>query len=283
MAGEPNQERGLDIQGLSIRDVVGATQRLSLGSIAWILGLTFTSVAGIWGGGVWWGSQIRAQSEGALVVPPASVRQVNELPSNSPEGTELLKDISVFDLRSWVPVPPRDRERRVSPVNYINYLHIRKTHNISSYVIHYGTAGYAIDLRCVTHECSVLQREPSPQHLGQKEYAVAVDVSNEAVGKEFLIVIEATYWNGFGDAANESASTYTDHDIGPLGELALIVLFPESKPFKEYRLLEGGDNANTPRVYRGSHSLYPDVNKRFVYWSIQERKPDQHYRLEWTW
>lgn len=272
---------GVDIERISLGKVLSGIRRLSLGSVLWLLGGAFAALVVSFQVGQWWIENHRGERN--IVVPPPSVLKIVDLPTPSSVGTDLLKDISVFDLRAWVPVQGADRNRRISPVNYINYLHLRKTKAVGKYIIHYGTGGYAIDLRCVTHSFVVYQRNASPQHLQGKEYAVEVDISHEQVDKEFLIVVEATYWNGFSNIESESASTYTDRDINSLGELALIVLFPETKPFTSYELLEGSSDTENVTPYRGVHAFYADSNKRFIYWSVRQREPDHHYKLQWGW
>ena len=282
MPADSGSTDGLDLKKLSLRDVIVGLQRLSIASVLWLVGVGAAGLAVAWQGGQWWSERGLSAKQAPAVVPIGPVRSVDALPE-SPEGIALLKDISVFDLRAWVPVPARDLDRRLSPVNYINYLHLKKTGAADKYIIHYATSGYAIDLRCITHEFAVLQREPSPQHTGAKEYALSVDTSREQIGQEFLIVVEGTYWNGFSNPTIEEASTYTDRDISPLGELALIVLFPETKPFTQYTLLAGKSDSDSTVPYRGLHALYADANKHFIYWSIHDRDPDHHYKLQWTW
>jgi hypothetical protein len=218
------------------------------------------------------------------VVPPVEAKNVSALPKQSgDEDFALLKDISVFDLRSWRPVPADQLATRYSPVNYINYLHVRKKRAESGrYIAHYSTKGYALDLRCVTHPASIVRAE-SPDHPGETTYAIEVDVDRERVDSEFLVVIEATFWNGFNDPKESTASTYTDRDITPLGELALVVLFPESKPFKSSRLMTKKHDEEEFQPFSGTNRTYSDKNNHFIYWSIIERSPDTHYQLQWTW
>src|SRR5215216_1876086 len=169
------------------------------------------------------------------VVPvPDQITKTSKLADSSSPGISILKDISIFDLRSWRQVPPDQVDKRYSPVNYINYLHVKKTRPEKRLIAHYATGGSAIDLRCITHGAKIYLREDPEEHAGSevKEYAVEVDIEDVPVGKEFLVVIEATYWNSFQDPLNESASTYTDDDIDELNELALIILLPESKTLK---------------------------------------------------
>jgi hypothetical protein len=55
----------------------------------------------------------------------------------------------------------------------------------------------------------------------------------------------------------ESASTYTDNDIGDLGELGIIVLFPDGKPFQDVRRAEVSEE-QTEREYRQPDTFYAD-------------------------
>lgn len=226
-----------------------------------------------------------SSTEKAPVVPPPEVKTVEQLPAGTDEEFELLRDMSIFDLRSWKEVPGGAKDTRYSPANYINYLHVKKLRPANKYVAHYATSGYAVDLRCITHQAAVLKRESPQDHPAEdatKEYAIEVDVSDMPLNVEFLIVIEATYWNGFQGLMEEWAATYTDADISKLGELGLIVLLPEGKPFKSYSLWTGSETQRE-RQYIAPHAFYADQGGHFLYWSITTRQPNSHYKLRWKW
>ena len=72
-------------------------------------------------------------------------------------------------------------------------------------------------------------------------------------------------------------------EIEQLNELALVILLPENKPFKSYRLWYNPANSSNKEVYGESSKFYADRNGRFIYWSIAERKKDYHYTLTWDW
>jgi hypothetical protein len=215
-----------------------------------------------------------------------TVTIVDKLPDeNNAEDYMLLKDISIFDLRQWRFTPDSCLNKRYSPANYTNYLHVKKTKPLDKIVIHYATSGYAIDMRCITHAYTVEQRKKPIEHAGEKvkEYAMTVDVSNVDIGKEFLIVVEATYWNGFNDVNKNDASTYTDEEINGLNELGLIVFFPDRKPFKQTTKIDRDTRTDAQHEYRGIDEFYADASRKFIYWDIRERSPNHHYKLEWTW
>lgn len=220
-----------------------------------------------------------------VVVPISNTNTVKTLPEESnKDHYQLIKDISIFDLRGWKVTPDSLKNRRYSPTNYTNYLHIRKTKPLKQIVIHYATSGSAIDMRCITNRFDFYQKEKPNFHDGKttKEYALVIDVSGMEIDKEYLIVVEATYWNGFNNLKEEDASTYTDEEIHGLNELGLIVFFPDNKPFSNVSRLDRDENEKEDE-YRGDENFYPDKNKKFVYWSIQERLPNHHYKLKWNW
>ena len=66
-----------------------------------------------------------------VVVPIQNTNLVKELPEESNSDLyQLIKDISIFDLRQWKAVPDSLKDTRYSPANYTNYLHIKKRHLI---------------------------------------------------------------------------------------------------------------------------------------------------------
>lgn len=226
----------------------------------------------------------RAQPPDAHVVPvPTNQKTVTELGEANAEGVTLLRDVSVFDLRSWRRVLPEAENTRFSPVNYINYLHLRKTAPITTWRAHYSTSGHAIDLRCVTHSASILRRDTPVEHRGDKEYAVEVDIRDVPVGVEFLVVIEGTYWNNFQSPGEQTASTYTDRDIGSLGELGLIVLLPPEKPVRSHSLWTASNEGGSSTPYRLPSAFFADPKGQYLYWNISTRSVNRHYTIRWTW
>ena len=225
-----------------------------------------------------------SSSATAQTVPQVVPTQVAKLPAETSDDADfdLLKDISVFDLRGWKPVPADAKDSRYSPANYTNYLHLRKKTAAKTYVIRFGTTGYAIDARSMSHS-GTLYTTATKKDPELKEYALEVDVSSEPIGKDFLLVIEGTYWNGFSNPEKEFASTYTNKDMMSLGELGLLVLFPEQKPFKTFELLQRTELAAKFTSMTENSKFYPDSGKQFIYWSVTNRRPSTEYKIEWGW
>jgi hypothetical protein len=216
------------------------------------------------------------------VVPAPNVTETPSLPQGKTKEFELLRDMSVWDLRAWKAVPQGKENDRVSPAHYLNYLHIRKRLPADVYVAHYATSGAAIDLRCLTHTGKVSRRMSGPVHQDEKEYAIEIDVQHVAVGQEFLVVVEGTYWNAF-QKPTETASTYTDSDIASIGELGMIVLFPPDKPFTSLTRSDVDSQTGVSREVRTPNVFYRDPRGQYLHWSVTTRNPNHHYQVAWSW
>lgn len=233
-------------------------------------------------------SALKPQQENKIVVvpPPENLKPVPKLnEETAASDVETLRDVSMWDLRGWKPVPKGSENQRISPANYINYLHVRKINAVNEYRAHFSTSGSAIDMRCITHPAKILLSAGSPDHPGEgnKEYEIDVDISKVPVNREFLIVIEATYWNGFQDDKHGATATYTDEDMKQMDELAMFVLMPENKPFKNVQRWDRPTKSPQKLPYQGDERLYQDNAGRFIYWSIANREADHHYQLAWDW
>jgi hypothetical protein len=55
------------------------------------------------------------------VIPVNNVTQVNSFPANtSAANFRLLRDVSIYDLRAWIPVELKDKKKdRIQPCHYI--------------------------------------------------------------------------------------------------------------------------------------------------------------------
>jgi hypothetical protein len=244
-------------------------------------------------------SNVNVIVQGYPTVPPSPAEQVQTLPKETKmtDDFQTVRDLSVFDLRAWQPTPDKapdgGRPERFSPAHYINYLVVRRLTETGSrrkveYVAQYGTEGSAIDLRCLTHLADLKEKTsglPKDKAKG-KQYAISVDVTREPVGKDFLILVEATFWDGFQGQPLEEASTYTDGDTLATSEIALSVIFPAQKPFQDLQFFEGfetPDGGLSESEYSGQSFPYREKEKRYVYWNITERKPKHFYTLRWNW
>jgi hypothetical protein len=235
----------------------------------------------------------RATTAAASAMPIASASDVDQLPAaTSCSGDKIctLRDIMAWDLREVVPVAESENKtRKISPSRFINYLHIvRRPGAGVVFRAHYGTSGYGIDFNVITHNIindKVKKKSVDLRHKGDgfEQYALEVDISQEPIDKEFLLIVEGTYWNGF-RKPQETAETYADDETSPDGELAILVLFPHAYPPRNVRHLQfASDKPDEPGLpYKGT-GLSPDTSGTYLYWSIRSHQPKYHYQMSWEW
>jgi hypothetical protein len=217
--------------------------------------------------------------------PPDSVPVIStpSPPDENPQDFVLIKDISIFNLTDVVPggntVP-----KKKNPAYFTDYILVKKKHKVDKYVFHFGTSGHSIDVRCLTHDAKVYVRTPGESHFDKssKEYVLEVNVSKVPIDSVFTILTQATYWDGFRNKKSENASTYTGPDLSQNTELSLIVVFPEKKPFKNFRLFT---EPNDAVIKKESISLpvSKDNGNTRIAWNITDPSPDSHFEIQWDW
>jgi hypothetical protein len=261
----------------TMRPVIGRDAMLTFLLIILTMGL----IVG-WGFGIF--SRKDAHAQAPVVPTNTNVTRLSKLPDNGPGEIEILSDLSVFDLRFWRPVPDgRANIDPVSPVNYENHLRVIKKKDVPFLYAHYATSGLRIDFQCVTHNFGVELQDSTDVHEGQKEYVVSIDVSKEPVGKEFNVLLQATYWNGFRSDLSGDASTYTD-ELPPVPQsLSLLVLFPSDKPLKSVSVDTSPNDKQAWAPYSNPAEVYKDAKGLYAYWEIGAKQANHHYRMTWGW
>lgn len=261
------------------QQIMGGLSRDALLALA-VVFMTLVAILG-WGFGIF---QAR-RAQAAPTVPHSVQFSVKELPDNLPGELLLESDLSIFDLRFWKPVPEDKRWQPVSPVNYTNYLRITKTKPVKYFYAHYATSGTGIDFQCPSNPFRVLKAEAKNLHVaeGERSYAVEIDISHEPVGETFLVLLQATYWNGFRDENSGDAATYTGGDPVVPKELGLLILFPNSKKCRDLRLETGPNSHPDWTEYGNQREATVSSDGTSVYWNIHNKKPDHHYKMVWHW
>lgn len=216
--------------------------------------------------------------------PDSAVKRVDHLPPPNYEALVFLKDIRVVDLRARRTIPESMKNKPFSPATLTRYTLVRKTKQMDKIRFQFATTGVGISPRCLTHPFKLYTVIKPDIHGGRKlkkNYEVEVDVSAVPVGQEFLIIIEATYWNGFRGEESEWASIKAQNTSTE--EIGLLVLFPEGKPYKHYNLLFYPHGSDEKRVFRGESVLFPSETQQTLYWKIPNPLADYAYELDWTW
>ncbi|WP_373499150.1 hypothetical protein [Desulfococcus sp.] len=222
----------------------------------------------------------------APVVPPPSPETIREVPSllePNYEPFEIIKDVRVIDLRTRRKIPPDKMDQRYSPVTWIRWTLARKSKAADSISFHFATTGTALDPRCLTHTYK-LKKAVEPDIHGQWElkqhWEIEVDVSDLSAGQEFFVINEITYWNGFRGEDRDWAAIKAEKQTQ---EIALLVLFPQDKPFKSYELYAYPHGSDKPREFMGDARIVPSPNHLSFYWKISNPRVDYAYQIEWTW
>jgi hypothetical protein len=228
--------------------------------------------------------QIKGQppKPAASTVPQQEASLVDRIHDPDYDGVHIVKDIRVVDLRSRIPVPPEKRTTaKLSPVTWTRYILVKRLSPEKKFMeVEFSTTGFGIDPRCITHKYEVITTR-SPHIHGAREvkpYVLKIDISNEPLGKEFLIINEATYWNAFTGEREEWAGMHAEQDE----TIALVLLFPEEKPFTSFNTYEY-QRGQKPEVFRGPSQVYQSEKRQVFFWKIEEPKKGFSYDVKWDW
>ncbi len=197
------------------------------------------------------------------------------------DGVEILKDVRIIDLRGRVPVPPEKKTSdKISSATWVRYILMKKTKEKNFVEFESATTGAGIDARSLTHRYELITTKQPHFHgsVRVKPVVLKIDISNEPVGREFLVINELTYWNAFtGEDADWAAMHRVQNE-----ELAMVVLFPEEKPIKSYDFLEYKQGVQ-PEPFRGRHRSYVSENRLVLFWGPEDLKRDFVYQVQWRW
>ncbi len=222
---------------------------------------------------------------GPSTVPkPSKYVQLAEAAEPTYEGFRLLKDIRVIDLRSRIPVPEDKKGEEYSPVTWTRYTLLKKLSADRKFVdFEFGATGSNVYPRCLTHEYEL--REVTGPHFHGKiklkhTWQIRVDVKDVKTNEDFLIINEATYWNAFaGEEKEWAATTVTEKtDV-----IAMVILFPQDKPFKKYRFYGYPHGSRELKQFRGKSTVIPSENDQVLLWRVENPKEGYTYQINWTW
>ena len=222
------------------------------------------------------------------VVPPSpesNIERVPHLEEPNYEPFVFLKDIRVVDLRARKKIPESMKDKRFSPTTWTRYTLARKKREVGSISFQFATTGVGLDPRCLTHPYRLRKAVEPDIHddrILKENWEVVVDVSDIPVGENFLIINEATYWNGFRGEESEWASIKAQEGT-TTEEIGILVLFPEQKPYKLFNMLAYSHGSDQKQQFQGVARTFPSQTKQSFYWKIDDPKPAYAYELEWTW
>jgi hypothetical protein len=109
---------------------------------------------------------------------------------------------------------------------------------------------------------------------------LSVDVSDVAVGDEFIIRIEATYLGSLQDPA--------DRWVGAVGyprsdRIRIVILMPENHPLQSYKLQTAPSNREVAKNYDGPLRLLESDDKLSLMWEIPNPQSNFVYTIVLDW
>jgi hypothetical protein len=203
-------------------------------------------------------------------------------PDNS--AFEILEDFRVWDLRGWRPVPADQPAARISAVTSLTRLRVRKIEPANEFVQQWRTSGADVFVRCQSHPDSCrMYVQKAPAFVGLQQTKVrqcAVDLRDVPLQKEFDLRFAATFWNNL--------QTPEERWLGAIGykhsfKVSMLLLFPEDRPFKSYRLTVAPTVKGQETPFEGRKVLLKDEQSTYLFWEILEPKEGYVYRAFWDW
>lgn len=231
----------------------------------------------------------------AIVPPPPAekVRSVSFLNTPKYDEFDILEDRRVVDMRGWQYVSSdKIYTNPISPANWRKILKLRKKVQVREVRLEMRTTGYDINIRSSSQSPDgkplnyFFERTEAPDSVTKqmvKIWNIVFDVSDIEVGKEFVLDVEATYWNGFQESLNGNEDWIGVGNYGPTKLLILTLIFPDSKPFKSYRLVSYPYGEREQLPFSGNSTVLFDGAHKSLYWEIPEPLVQHVYRVYWTW
>jgi hypothetical protein len=203
-------------------------------------------------------------------------------PDNS--SFEVLQDFRIWDLRSWRPVPSGTDAPLISAVTGIVRLRVQKIRAADEFVLQWQTTGAELFLRCLSHAKSsrtLVQRAPA--FVGRQETKLrqcAVNLRDLPLQNETDLEFAATFWN--------SLQTPDERWLGVVGykksfKVSMLILFPEDRPFTNYRLTTAPTVKGQETPFEGRKILLKDEESSYLFWEILEPEKGYVYRVHWDW
>lgn len=223
---------------------------------------------------------------GLSIVPgPGKFIEVAEAGEPNMEGFRILKDVRLVDLRSRVPIPESKKNQEYSPVTWTRYTLLKKLSPAKEFIdFEFGTTGVKVSPRSLTHEFQLRKLTKPHSHGATKlrhTWQIRVDVKNVKTNEDFLVINEVTYWNGFSGEEKEWAAMPVEENTDLI---AMILLFPEKKPFKGYDLWYSPRHTSQElKPFRDPSVVIPAENHQVLLWHIDKPIKGHQYQIDWTW
>ena len=216
--------------------------------------------------------------------PVAAVESLTE-PTNP--AFRVITDDRVVDLRAWKKLAPAAPAAPAAEsfVIFQNRRVLTRTAPADEYRIEYRTTGRDVLGRAVSPspEKARVYVAAQPRTVGGQAMKIrhlALDTRGVPLHEEFTAQVIATY--------RDSIQTPADQWLGMIGyggavKSSILIVFPDDKPFVEYRLRVAPPGGGAPRDYDGPVIRFAGDDRRWVYWEVPGPLDQHVYRVDWTW
>lgn len=228
--------------------------------------------------------RVRASPPRVMTEPNARRVEVEALDKPDMSSFEEVEKVLIADLRKWRPVPLRDRETPLSPVVLSSRGRFRKLKPSDVFIREARTASRDIFMECVSHPArSRVLANNSPVTVGgleMKTRHLEVDISSVAVGDEFSVESRTSFWNAFQDEDQTWVGAMIHQ---PLLNASFLVMLPDDRPFKSFRLRAAEIDGDQDLAYEGEQLIFQAEDKTWLYWEIVKPEPGFVYQVHWEW
>jgi hypothetical protein len=227
---------------------------------------------------------LRRQPTELLKAQPSSIDFADTLPAVDYSAFEILSDERVVDLRQWKPVPPERAAELICASSMVRRLRLRKIRAADEIRFEFRTTGAQVFVSCTSHPKSFrVAGQRDEAFVGGKLTKVrqmTVDVSDVPIKGEFNVRLLATYWN--------SLQKEDDLWFGAIGypsssKVSLLIVFPDERPFNEYRLMVAPTRKEKPVEYQDRKIVLASDIRDWLYWEIPDPQAGHVYSLYWSW
>lgn len=191
---------------------------------------------------------------------------------------DILSDERTWDLRGWKPLPAE------CLVVMTRTIRVVKAAAADEIRFEARTDGDDVFLQSTSHPGRC--RELVQTQLGfvgarpTKVRQLAIDVSDVPVGEEFFVKLLLTYRGSLQNPA--------DRWLGGVGyprsdRIRMIVLMPDERPYKSYRLQLATSTRDTPTAYAGPVRVLEGPDRKSLMWEVPSPLAGHVYSvlLEW--
>ena len=208
---------------------------------------------------------------------PLPVKEVSKAsPKLDYSGFDFISDTSIVDLRDW-------RSKTRDEAHYYRRVRIRKRASEDHIVLQYPRLPFdRIDFHAGPEKLKpVVRRVPPEAGEGRTTWELEFDLSSVRAGGATDIEIEATVYN-FEARKGKRENWLRYSPPAPTEQASVWVLFPESRPYKDYHLTRyaTADPSKSQEIETQYTIDHPYGS--IIAWSIVNALPGYVYECEWT-